>query len=213
MDNEFAQTFEYATAKKIVEDSNLNSGDKEYYLLFIENFSDLIFYKNTDACLINIETENQIHLPEILKMYRSTLASVSYGKKVKFKFGSFIQETPRTDKLPDLWYSIGLNSFSFEGNMRKIMLESASNFSLFPIAKTDSELSSSGYYFGMNTQNTDPNIYEFNILDVFDSYNDNESIEQSVYPIYDSYPQMLAHISEIKYMDGKKEIIIKAKTS
>jgi hypothetical protein len=211
MENEFLTELSYESAKKVINESDLTQDDKTDYLIFIENFKDLDFYSNKEIVLSNIESENNIELPPNLKIFRQTLASVLYGKKAMFKFKNFLNQTPRTGEIEKLWYSIGMNVFSFEGSNRKILLESSSSLRLIPIAKTDGKRNSSGYYLGMNFINNDKSIYEFNILDIFDKYNENKPIEESAYPVFTSYPQMLAHISEIKYLNGKKEVIVKAR--
>ncbi len=85
------------------------------------------------------------------------------------------------------------------------MLENSEDFALFPIATVKGFPDASSYFLGINLKNNDKKIYQFNILDIYNNYSSGEPIEQSSYPIFNSYPEMLAHIAEIKYMDGKRK--------
>jgi hypothetical protein len=209
--SEYHMDLNYEEAKKTIAESDLTQDSKDNYLIFLDKFPTLDFFSNSESSIAQIESENGIQFSENIRVFRKTLASVMYGKKVEFRFKSFLGETPRSDKLTKLWYSIGLNKFSFSGTNREILLKSDPELSLIPIANTNGQDNSSGYYLGINSVGEDSSIYEFSILDIFDSYNEGESISQSIYPVFDSYPQMLAHISEIKYLDGKKEVIVKAR--
>lgn len=211
MENEFLTELNYEAAKKVVNESNLSQAEKAHYLIFVENFRDLAFYSNKALVLLNVESENNIKFPDNLKDFRQILASVLYGKKAMFRFKFSSDQTPRGNKITKIWYSLGMNIFSFEGDNRKILLESDKNFALIPIAKTDGKMDSSGFYLGINSKNNDKSIYEFNILDIYDTYSEGESIIQSAYLVFNSYPEMLAHISEIKYLNGKKEVTVKAR--
>jgi hypothetical protein len=98
-----------------------------------------------------------------------------------------------------------------KGDLRDLFLTTSSNYSFIPIATVSGDRNAESYFLAMNLNNNDLKIYEFDTQDLFDNKSTNEPIEQSAYEIFDSYPQMLAHISEIKYLDGKKEIIVKAR--
>jgi hypothetical protein len=211
MGNEYAVIITSEQAKARVMQSNLSQQDKKYFLIFIKNFEELTFYYNKSFALDELELDLGIKFPQQLRVYRDILASVLYGFSVEFKFKSFIRSSPRKDYIDFLWYSVDLLGMPTKGDLRDLFLTTSSNYSFIPIATVSGDRNAENYFLAMNLHNNDLKIYEFDTQDLFDNKSTNESIEQSAYEIFDSYPQMLAHISEIKYLDGKKEIIIKAR--
>jgi hypothetical protein len=210
MNNEYAELLDYNNAVQKVEKANILSLEKIDFLLFLNKFHDLSFYSNTDLAVNYIEAQNNLKLPENIRSFRKTIASVMYGSRVEFKLRKFTTYTPRSDELKNYWYSLSMSPITLEGSVREILLNDTNEELFFPIANiTNADVS--GIYLALNIRNNDKKIYEFNILDVFDSQSEGSPIIQSIYPVFDSYPQMLAHISEIKYLDGKKEIIVKAR--
>jgi hypothetical protein len=211
MENEYAVIITSEQAKARVMQSNLSQQDKKYFLNFIDNFFQLNYYANTEYGLNEIELDIDIKFPESLRSYRKLLAGVLFGKSVKFKFKSFIRSSPRKDYIDFLWYSVDLLGMPTKGDLRDLFLTTSQNYSFIPIATVSGDRNAESYFLAMNLNNNDLKIYEFDTQDLFDNKSTNEPIEQSAYEIFDSYPQMLAHISEIKYLDGKKEIIVKAR--
>ena len=210
MAEDFAIEFDSATALKRVQDSDLSSTEKRHYTTFIQNFKDLEFFANTEFGLHEIELDHNIDFPSTLRNYRMLLANVLYGKSAQFKFGKFTQQSPRSDKLNQLWYSIGLVGIPSEGRERDILTKSNPEYSFIPISTVTGHPGADSYFLSVNQIENDEKIYEFNILDLYDDFNSGEPIDQSAYPIFDSYPEMLANISEVRYKNGKKETILKA---
>jgi hypothetical protein len=213
MKNEFLATLNYSESNESIDSSSILSIEKKFYKTFVNNFPSILTYKNTEKAIETLESKFEIAIPEYLVGFLTTLSGFLAAQDSEFKFSSFIGKTPIDDRLSTSWYSISFSSFSFRGDNRKIMLESSKDFALFPIATVKGFSDASNYFLGINLSKNDKKIYQFNILDLYDNYSSDEPIEQSAYPIFDSYPQMLAHISEIKYMDDKKEIIVKARES
>jgi hypothetical protein len=213
MEDEFHVPLNADEAKKRVNDSQLSQIDKENYKIFIENFIELTFYYNKSFALDELELDLGIKFPQQLRVCRDILASVLYGFSVEFKFKSFIRSSPRKDYIDFLWYSVDLLGMPTKGDLRDLFLTTSQNYSFIPIATVSGDRNAENYFLAMNLNNNDLKIYEFDTQDLFDNKSTNEPIEQSAYEIFDSYPQMLAHISEIKYIDGKKEIIVKARES
>jgi hypothetical protein len=213
MNKEFAVIMTAKKSHDKVNNANISEEDKRDYHSFINNFSELSFFSSTDFGLNETELDIKVKLPENLRTYRKILADVLFGYPMEMKFKSFIRSTPRADELTKLWYSVGLMGLSLDGDTGRILLDSNPDYSLIPIATVTGTPDASNYFLAMNSRKNDQKIYEFNLLDIFDTYNEGEPIDQSAYEVFDSYPQMLAHISEIKYMDGKKEIIVKAQES
>jgi hypothetical protein len=213
VENTFATEFDAIKAIDLVNTSPLTEEKKKLYRSFINNFPEVKFYANTEYGLNEIELDIDIKFPENLRSYRKLLAGVLFGKSSKFKFKSFIQSTPRSDRISDMWYSLGLVGIPPVSRERSILLESDPNYSFIPISIVSGYPGSEAYFLSVNSKKNDEKIYEFNILDIYDTYSEGDAIIQSAYEVFNSYPQMLAHISEIKYLDGKKEIIVKARES
>jgi hypothetical protein len=211
MDEEFAIVMTAYESHNNVDKANISEEDKINYHIFINNFSELPFFSSTDFGLNETELDIKVKFPENLRKYRKILADVLFGYPMEMKFKSFIRSSPRIDELNKLWYSVGLMGLSLDGDTGEILLRSNPDYSLIPIATVTGNPDASNYFLAVNSKKDDQKIYEFNLLDIFDTYNEGEPIDQSAYEVFDSYPQMLAHVSEIKYIDGKKEIIVKAR--
>jgi hypothetical protein len=212
MDNEYVIALDYELAVIKVKESFLSPQDKKDYLKFVNNFKDLSFYYNTELCMSEPATENEIYFPRNFREYRKILADTSYGFGIEIKFDSFVNYSPRGDRLDNIWYSINPGDFTYNEDQMKVLLENSEDFKFLPIGFTSSS-AAHGCYLAINLNDNDKSIYEFHIQDLYDNYSANEPVEQSANPVFDSYPQMLAHISEIKYLDGNKEIIVKARES
>jgi predicted DNA-binding protein YlxM (UPF0122 family) len=210
MENKYAISVDYDLAVKRVEESVFSAEDKENYLSFINNFQNLNFYYNTDLSMAEPATKDNIYFPKNFSDYRKTLADILYGFNVEIKFDSFNGYSPRGKRLENIWYSIDPGDFSFNDDQKKVLLESSESFRLLPIGFTSSN-DAQGCYLAINLSNNDNSIYEFHMQDLYDNYSSGEPIDEMTSVVFDSYPQMLAHISEIKYLDGKKEIIVKAR--
>jgi hypothetical protein len=211
MEDEFHVPLNAKEANDQIDHSQLSQSDKENYTIFIDHFKDLTFYHNKSFALDELELDLNIKFPQQLRLYRGILASVLYGVSVEFKFKSFIRSSPRKDDIDHLWYSVDLLGMPTKGDLRDLFLNTSQDYSFVPIATVSGDRNSENYFLAMNLKNNDPKLYEFDTQDLFDNKSSNEPIEQSAYEVFDSYPQMLAHISEIKYLDGKKEIIVKAR--
>jgi hypothetical protein len=211
MEDEFHVPLTTKEAKDRIDHSELSQFDKENYMIFIDHFKDLTFYYNKSFALDELELDLNIKFPQKLRICRDIVASVLYGLPVEFKFKSFIRSSPRKDDIDHLWYSVDLLGMSAKGDLRELFLNTSQDYSFVPIATVSGDRNSENYFLAMNLKNNDPKIYEFDTQDLLDNKSTNEPIEQSAYEVFDSYPQMLAHVSEIKYLNGKKEVIVKAR--
>jgi hypothetical protein len=199
-----------STALNSVLLSKLSDVEKADYSIFIRKFDDLTFFQNSDIELDELEAINNVSFPESIRSYRKILADILFGKSVEIKFEKFTNFSPREDYLGQIWYSIDMVGISLEGDIKEVLIDTSRDFGFIPIIFTESKIATN-CYLAINTKGNDKKIYEFNLQDIFDNHSSGEPIEQSAYPIFDNYPQMLAHISEIRYSHGKKKIIVKAR--
>jgi hypothetical protein len=212
MSNEYAVIITSEQAKARVMQSNLSQQDKKYFLNFIENFQDLEFYYNTTEALEEISQNQKISLPNSIKEYRETLGGVMFDAFPEFKFSKFDNFSPRMDDVSDTWYSINFSGFLSKRDRE--ILTSNSAIKLYPFANASSGFNPNDLFFGIDLKNFDnQKIYEFHLIDIYDSYAEDGDILKSAYDIFESYAKMFSLISAIKYKKGKKEIIVKARES
>jgi hypothetical protein len=209
MSKEYAVIITSEQANARVIESNLSQEDQKYFLDFIRRFHKLEFYYNTPEALEEISQNQNIILPSIIKNYRTILGGVMFDCLPEFKFSKFENFSPRNDYLSNTWYSI--NFSGFPSNRDREILMSGSKGGLYPFANASSGFNTSNLFFGINLNNDDQKIYDFHLIDVFDSFSEDGDIWKSVYDVFESYPKMFSLISEIKYKKGKKDIIIKAR--
>jgi hypothetical protein len=208
MENKYAIVLDSVTAIKRIQESKLTNDDRDYYLKFINNFRNLTFYFNTELSMSEPATSDDIFFPQTFIDYRKILADVLYGSEVEVKFGSFIKYSPRSKRLNETWYVLDPGRFTYNDDQRQVLLENG-DIKLLPIGfnllKRDKNC-----YLALNLDEKDKSVYEFNMQDLYDNFSSNEPVREMTSEVFDSYPQMLASISEIKYINGKKEIIVKA---
>jgi hypothetical protein len=210
MINDFAATFDSQEARRRINQSELSNKEKDYYKKFIDNFSELEFYSNTRLAMERVEHKLGAHFPENIKDFRELVAGVLYGIRNKYRLKSFMRSTPRIDELNELWYTVSMLSYSFGEDDIKILLKSTPEFALVPIATVSGHENASAYFLGVNAISNDKTIYDFNILDIHDTYSEGEPIIQSAYDVFESYPHMLSCVSEICYLNNDQEIIVRA---
>lgn len=207
MSNPYAETFDRAEAERHVQRADLAGVERAQYEEFLRRFPTLSFYANKEPALAYLESRHALRYPENLRAFRMTLASVMYGLPVEVRFERFDTRTPRSDHLGSYWYGLSMAPAQFEAGMRS-MLE-APGHRFFPIAQV-TEPEGSGCYLAVNLEGDDKTIYEFNVLDVMDSSSAGDSILQSVYPVFASYPQMLACIAEVRYVSDQRTVHVRA---
>ncbi len=208
MENQYAIVIASDVAKKRVEDALIPRGDKEDYFTFINNFEKLKFYFNTDLSMSEPATADGVLFPEKFIHYRKILADLLYGFDVEIKFKSFWKYSPREKRIADTWYTLEPGSFQYNEDQKRVLLDEKS-IKLLPIGFNLLD-QDKNCYLGVSLNESHSSIYEFNMQDLYDNYSSGELIEEMTSEVFRSYPQMLAHISEIKYLEDGKEVIVKA---
>jgi hypothetical protein len=190
-----------------VELSSMSKTAKKETLKFIQNFPELEFYQDDALIFEKLEKSNKIKLPQWFCQARQTLAFVKSKQPIWAQFDKFVEWSPRLDLLGELWYTLNLRGYANKEEQK--FLTSLETLSLFPIGETNR--AGEGVLAINIGDSSDQAIYEFNLEDLWDNSSAELSPEDSVYPVFNSYSQMLSHIISVKIScQGGDEMIFTA---
>lgn len=173
--------------------SRLPAEQKVHLQRFVDAFPSLGFFKEDDGLLDHLEEADQVTLPTGLREVRKTVAFVEPPMLVRVDDYRYL--TPRSDIVEKVWYDIRLGYADEE--QRELFHDEAG---LYPIG---SWRGTNRSYLAVDLQDPDDErVFECASQDLIDNSIDGRPVRDSVYPIFDSYAEMLAHIVEGRRPDG-----------
>jgi hypothetical protein len=100
-------------------------------------------------------------------------------------------DSPRSDDVEDIWYELRLG---YQGNeQRDLLAEDAGIYRIAVWWDTDES------YLGVDLHHPkDQRIFDFSGYDLRDNKLAGRPVRGSLYPVFSSYPQFLAHIAELR---------------
>jgi hypothetical protein len=178
------------SARGWVESSALPDAQKSDLLAFIGNFPSLTFVKEDDAILDHYAEEAGVVLPPWFRTVRSTLAFVDPSMLVCVDDFQWY-DSPRSDDVEDIWYDIQLGYHGEE--QRRLFRDDAKIYRIGAWSGTDDAM------LGVDLSDPDDQrIFDFAGADLRDNKLAGRPVRGSLYPIFESYPQFLAHIAEVR---------------
>jgi hypothetical protein len=182
------------TACSWVESSTLPDDQKADLLRFVANFPSFTFIKEDDAVLDHYAETDGVTLPPWLREVRSTLAFVD--PPVLLRVDDFQwYNSPRSDDVEDIWYDL---RFGYHGaEQRALFFGDAQIYRIGVWWGTDES------YLGVDLLNPeDQRIFDFSGADLRDNKLAGRPVRGSLYPIFGSYARLLAHVAEVRPLDG-----------
>lgn len=178
--------------------SSLSENDARPFILFVERFSELTFYREDMALLGHIQAQEGVELPKWLLDIRNAFAFVEssipeYEIKVRFD-----EDATDAEWLDDRWFTLGLRGYANEDD--KEILQRVSPLSLFPIG----EVWESDVMLAINL--ADPNdkkVYGLTLEFLRDDEADDLPLIDSVHVVFESYGNMFGDIVAIKLPGGR----------
>lgn len=181
------------TAHSWIESSTLSEEQKADLRRFVTNFPTLTFAKEDDAVLDHYEEIDRVVLPPWLRQIRATLAFVDPPMLLRVDdFQSY--ESPRSDDVEDIWYNL---RFGYQGDeQRTLFLDDAGVYRI-GVWWEDAES-----YLGVKLDDPeDRRIFDFSGADLRDNKLAGRPVRGSLYPVFGSYTELLAHITDIRPFD------------
>ncbi|MGW7253697.1 hypothetical protein [Streptomyces sp. NPDC054834] len=181
------------TALSWVESSALPDDQKAGLLRFVTNFPSLTFVKEDDVILDHYAAADRVALPAWLREVRSTLAFVD--PPVLLRVDDFQWHySPRSDDVEDIWYEL---RFGYHGEeQRALFFGDAKIYRIGAWWGTDESC------LGVDLQAPeDQRIFDFSGADLRDNKLAGRPVRGSLYPVFDSYAQFLAHVAEVRPLD------------
>ncbi|MFI5794640.1 hypothetical protein [Streptomyces sp. NPDC051677] len=185
------------TARSWVESSALPDDQKADLLTFVANFPSLTFVKEDDAVFEHYAETDGVTLPPWLREVRSTLAFVD--PPVLLQVDDFQwYDSPRSDDVEDIWYDL---RFGYHGEEQRALFSDDAR--IYRIAGSwDGEES----YLGVDLLNPeDQRIFDFSGADLRDNKLAGRPVRGSLYPVFGSYAEFLAHIADVRPLDDDPE--------
>jgi hypothetical protein len=176
----------------------ISDGDKRGLAQFVKRFSALSFYREQPEVFRRRETDDDVVWPEWLKTIRArALAGVAPGQgEVELRFDRFDSASSlRADRVSQIWYRFRPG---YSGESRDVLFDDCG---LYTIAEWASELRSSLEVSVANP--AERRIFEVYVQDLFASKSSKEDPLGIVYPAFESYGSMMAHVVALR-IDGKE---------
>lgn len=187
-------------ARSWIESSTLPEDQKKDLLTFVGNFPSLTFTRDDTVALDRYATTDDVELPTWLREARSVLACVDPPVCIRVDDFQWYN-SPNSDEVGDIWYEI---RFGYAGKEQRQLLFNEAG--IYPIGAWSGSDES---YLGVDLQNpTDTRIFEFSYENLLDNKLGGRPVRGSLYPVFASYTQLLAHVVAIKLPNGAE---IKAK--
>ncbi|MET7904594.1 hypothetical protein ABZS86_25255 [Streptomyces sp. NPDC005355] len=181
-------------ARSWIQSSALPEDQKADLLQFVANFSSLTFVKEDDAILDHYAETDRVALPAWLREVRSTLAFVDPPMLLQVDDFQWYN-SPRSDDVDDIWYQL---RFGYHGEeQRTLFFEDAKIYRIGVWWGTDES------YLGVDLHAPgDQRIFDFSGADLRDNKLARRPVRGSLYPVFESYAQLLAHVAEVQPLDA-----------
>lgn len=183
-----------AQARSWIDGSSLSEEDKTGLHAFVDRFPGLTFCREDDVALDHAAEESRVELPAWYRRFRSTLAFAT--PSMDFRFDRFEGDrSPRGEYLHKIAYRLEPGSGDRELQQR-----------LFG----DAKMYLIGGWFASDRSNLaidleddgERRIFEFAMEDFWDDDFDERPLRTSMFPVFESYGSMLAHVVEFTSGDG-----------
>jgi hypothetical protein len=170
--------------------------DRPFLDRFIGHFPDQIFFREDAVILSAIGESAGTPVPAPIVGARSVLAGVLPDEDARFRLTGYIGTSPRVDSVPTIWYNQSLGSYSTPDRRRLFLGEAG----LSPLAEW---IETADSILAVRATGDDPAIYEFSEEDLDDARSEGRPFTDSVYRVFSSYAEMLAHIAGFILPDGR----------
>jgi hypothetical protein len=174
--------------------SSLSVQDKQVLTRFVNRFPNMIFYKEDDAALDQVEQNENVTLPAEIRNIRKTVAYVNPDERIVFQVERFDKWSPRQDAVKEIWYRFGMIGYSDDEERELLDPEK-----LFPIAEAWRTGRSS---LAIKLDHADTNIYEYNQQDLWDNVSEEKPISASIRSVFSSYTILIDSITALQRMNG-----------
>ncbi|GAB7036195.1 MULTISPECIES: hypothetical protein [Catenuloplanes] len=184
-------------ARDWVSASGLNEAERDDLAAFVDNHDSLTFVQERDALLDAYAADARVILPPWFRAVRTTLAFVYPPQLVRVD--DFIwDDSPYSEDVEDLWFEM-FTGYS-DPEQRDLFADRAGVYTIGGCADLDIDL-----YIGITLSDPhDRRIFAWAEADLRDDYLDGRPPSESVSPIFESYPQFLAHIVDMRPRPGDR---------
>lgn len=183
-----------AAARLWIERSTLPEDDKADLTRFVATFPSLTYVKEDPTLLDRYAEADQVTLPQWFRDVRSTLAFVEPHVLVRVDDFQWYF-SPRADDVEEIWYDLRPGC---SGEEERDLFTGDS--AIYPIG---SDWDDGETHIGIDLENpVDRRIFDFHGEDLLDNKLDGRPVRGSLYPVFDSYAQLLAHVVEVRPLPG-----------
>ncbi len=177
-----------------IKHSTLPAAEKEGLRRFVDHFPTLTFYRDDSAWLDEVERDDDVILPQWLRRMHHTLSYVMPDHYVLARFDHSAHPSLRDEELRGHWYK--LNAFGSTGHEEVAFLQRMDRVRPYPFA-VDNVPGRSKLAINLADQ-TDRRVYEYTFEDLLSIDDDDFPPEDSVFEMFPSYADMLAHVDALK---------------
>ena len=173
----------------------LPSDDQPDLRQFIDRFPGQVFFWEDAVVAAAVSAEAETPVPAPVAGARAVLAGALPDEDARFRLTGYTGISPRADRGPAIWYRPSLGRYSTP-DRRELFLSDAG---LFPLAEA---VEAGGSILAARAAGGDPAIYEFSEEDLADARSEGRPVTDSVYRVFVSYAELLAHIAAFRLPDG-----------
>ncbi|MCP2324168.1 hypothetical protein HDA40_002675 [Hamadaea flava] len=183
-----------AAARFWIARSTLPEEDKADLLRFVARFPWLTFVKEDPVLLDRYAEADQVALPKWFRDVRSTLAFVEPSVLIRVDDFQWY-DSPRADDVEEIWYDLRPGC---GGEEERDLF--TNHGGIFPIG---SDWDDGATHLGIDLENSgDRRIFDFHGEDLLDNRLSGRPVRGSLYPVFSSYAQLLAHVVELRPLLG-----------
>jgi tetratricopeptide (TPR) repeat protein len=194
-----------ADAIRWVRASTLPDDDRAELLYHVAKFPGLAFAREHGEAVGDLEREHRLSFPEWFRVLLATLTGPAGttddrgDRSVRFDGDYYYDDDMgpglARDELPKPWYGLFMAGYSNDED-RETMYGDAG---VYPVGQVFAE----NRYLAVDIRDpTDRWVYRFHLEDLWDDRYAGRPVRDSLFPVFASYPEMLARIDDIRWLDG-----------
>ncbi|WP_431046323.1 hypothetical protein ACQUSR_31170 [Streptomyces sp. P1-3] len=175
-----------------IDASELTTEQKSELARFVNRFPTLTYSRASRELLDDMENRHGVRIPGWLRTLSSAVALI--GDFPEFQVESYAHWTPRMDHVDPGWYT---SEWGYANEQER---QSFVQAGMYPIALWIEDALS---YLAVNIADEhDQRIFEFTGEDISDDLRNSLPADSSVFPVYDSYTEMVSRIVQLRMPDG-----------